>query len=426
MSTKPPSQRPSIAELAAIDIASAAVYERGIPHEAFTLLRHHDPLHWHPWDCPKGGFWAVTTKEDLTTVTRDWNTYTSEDHVNLWELSPEAKKARRSIIETDGVAHTRLRRLVTSPFTLRRMPAYEAATRAIVDELLDQIIGAGEVDVVAALSEPLPIRVIASILGIPAADSDFLVELSSQLVEGTSSRIIDPSAYGNTIPLELLPFNSPAAHALFEFGRKLGNDRRVQPRDDLISRLVHAEIDGDRLSDQEFCNFFQLLVFAGNETTRTAISNGLLAFMEHPGELDKLKADPSLIPQAVEEIIRYATPVLHMRRTATCDATLHGKAISAGDWLVLWYASANFDDAVFDNPTAFNVSRAVKPDHVAFGAFGTHHCLGAPLARLELRLLLERLVARNARCEQLGPAVRVRSNFVNGLLSLPGQFTQAE
>lgn len=426
MSVEAPAPRPSTVELEAIDIASADVYERGIPHAAFAQLRLYDPVHWHRWDCPNGGFWAITTKDDLTTVTRDWDTFTSEEHVNMWELSPQAQAARRSIIETDGLAHTRLRRLVTSPFTLRRMPEYEVATRAIVDELLDRVIGGGDVDVVTALSEPLPIRVIVSILGIPPSDADFLVELSSQLVEGTSSRELDPTAYGNTTPLELLPFNSPAAHALFEFGRKLGNDRRVQPRDDLISRLVHAEIDGDRLTDQEFCNFFQLLVFAGNETTRTAISNGVLAFMDHPGEMDKLKADPRLIPQAVEEIIRYATPVLHMRRTATRDTTLHGKAIAAGDWLVLWYASANFDETVFANPTEFNVARAVQPNHVAFGAFGTHHCLGAPLARLELRLLLERLVARDVRFEQVGPAVRVRSNFVNGLLSLPGQFTQAK
>lgn len=426
MAAEAPVPRPSTVELEAIDIASAEVYERGIPHDAFAQLRLYDPVHWHPWDCPNGGFWAVTTKDDLTTVTRDWDLFTSEEHVNLWELSPQAQAARRSIIETDGLAHTRLRRLVTSPFTLRRMPEYEDATRAIVDELLDQVTAGGDVDVVTALSEPLPIRVIVSILGIPPSDADLLVELSSQLVEGTSSREIDPTAYGNTTPLELLPFNSPAAHALFEFGRKLGNDRRAHPRDDLISRLVHAEVDGDRLTDPEFCNFFQLLVFAGNETTRTAISNGVLAFMDHPGELDKLKAEPRLIPQAVEEIIRYATPVLHMRRTATRDTTLHGKAIAAGDWLVLWYASANFDETVFANPTEFNVARAVQPNHVAFGAFGTHHCLGAPLARLELRLLLERIVARDVRFEQAGPAVRVRSNFVNGLLSLPGQFTQAE
>ena len=157
--------------------------------------------------------------------------------------------------------------------------------------------------------------------------------------------------------------------------------------------------------------------------TRTAISNGMLAFMENPGELTKLKADPALIPNAVEEIIRFATPVLHMRRTATKDTELHGVPIKTGDWLVLWYASANFDETVFEDPTRFNVSRELKPEHVAFGAFGTHHCLGAPLARLELRLLLEQIVARGVSIEQTGEAVRARSNFVSGILSLPARLT---
>ena len=410
-------------DLSAIDIAGPEVYEQGIPHESFALLRAHAPVHWHPWKWSGGGFWAVTTREDLTTVTRDWQTYTSEQHVNLWELTQEAQEARRSLIETDGMAHTRLRRLVTQPFTMRRMAEYEDATRVILDELLDDMIGAGDIDLVPALSEPFPIRVIVSILGIPRADGDFLVHLSNQLVEGTSDRVLDPTAYGNTTPLELLPFNSPAAHALFEFGRNLGSERRGCPADDLVSRLVTAEIDGDHLTDAEFCNFFQLLVFAGNETTRTAISNGLLAFMRNPAQLELLSNDPSLIPQAVEEVLRYSTPVLHMRRTATVDTELHGIPIAAGDKVVLWYASANFDESAFPDPLAFDVTRPVKPDHVAFGAFGPHHCLGAPLARLELRLLLEQLVRRNVRIEQTGDVVRTRSNFVNGVLSLPCRLT---
>ena len=414
----------SAADLAAIDIASAQLYERdGIPHEAFGLLRRHDPVHWHPWDNQRGGFWAVTTRADLTTVTRDWQTYTSEQHVNLWELDAEAQAARRSLIESDGPDHVRLRRLVTQPFTLRRMSGYHDATRAIVDELLDDAIGAGDCDAVKALSEPLPIRVIVSILGVPSADGEFLVQLSNQLVEGTSAETLDPHAYGNTTPLDLLPFNSPAAHALFEFGRAVGAERRACPADDLVSKLVTANVDGDQLSDTEFCNFFQLLVFAGNETTRTAISNGLLAFMQFPDQLERLHADPSLIPTAVEEIIRWATPVLHMRRTATTDTELHGVAISEGEWAVLWYASANFDELAFDDPMRFDVGRPVKPDHVAFGSFGPHHCLGAPLARLELRLLLEQIVARGVRMTQSAPVVRVRSNFVNGIVSLPCRLT---
>lgn len=411
-------------QLATIDIASPEVYERGIPHADFALLRAHDRVHWHPWNNSRGGFWAVTTRADLTTVTRDPERFTSIQHVNLWELSLEAQEARRSLIESDGDQHSRLRALVRAPFILRRMESYEDVTRQILNELLDEVIDNGEFDLVRALSEPFPIRVIASILGIDRDQGDFLVHLSNQLVEGTSDRVIDPHAYGNTTPLEMLPFNSPAAHALFEFGRELGAQRRKCPADDLVSKLVTAEIDGDRLTDTEYCNFFQLLVFAGNETTRTAISNGLLAFAQNPDQLEHLRADPeNLMTSAVQEVIRYSTPVLHMRRTATVDTTLGAKAIAAGDWLVLWYASADFDEVAFPDPLRFDVGRPQRPEHVAFGAFGPHHCLGAPLARLEVRILLEQLLRRNLVVEQCGDPIRVRSNFVNGVLSLPFRIT---
>ncbi len=411
---------PSAAEMAAIDIASPHVYERGIPHADFATLRAHDPVHWHPWINSRGGFWAVTTRADLTTVTRDADRFTSTQHVNLWELSPEAQEARRSLIETDGDQHARLRALVRAPFILRRMEAYEEATRQILDELLDEVVDNGEFDLVSRLSEPFPIRVIVSILGIDRDQGDYLVHLSNQLVEGTSDRVLDPHAYGNTTPLELLPFNSPAAHALFEFGRELGTQRRGCPADDLVSTLVNAEINGDSLTDAEYCNFFQLLVFAGNETTRTAISNGLLAMAQNPGQLERLRVDPvGLMSSAVQELIRYSTPVLHMRRTATTNTTLGDKSISAGDWLVLWYASADFDEAAFPDPLRFDIARPQRPEHVAFGAFGPHHCLGAPLARLEVRILLEQLVRRDLVIQQCGDPVRVRSNFVNGVLSLP-------
>jgi cytochrome P450 len=413
------------AALAAIDIASPELYDHGIPHERFATLRADDPVHWHPWNWSGGGFWAVTTYDDLTTVTRDAETYTSSEHVNLWELSLDAQEARRSMIETDGAQHLRLRRLVSAPFTPRRMGDYESATRAILNSLLDQIVNAGDVDLVPSFAEPYPIRVIVNFLGIDPSQGEYLVHLSNQLVEGTSDREMDPTAYGNTTPLELLPFGSPAAHALFEFGRALGTERLANPANDLVSKLVTAEFEGDHLSDAEFCNFFQLLVFAGNETTRTAISNGLLAFMDNPDQLALLKRRPELINQAVEEVIRYATPVLHMRRTATRDTELHGQRIAQGDKVVMWYASANFDERAFSDPLNFDITRPAKPIQISFGANGRHHCLGAPLARLEVRILLEELIARDLVLEQAGPVVRVRSNFVNGVLSLPCRITAA-
>ena len=407
-----------------IDIASPEIYEQsGIPHERFARLRREEPVAWQEWNCSRGGFWAITKKEDVTAVTKDWRTFSSGQFTNLFELGPEAMEARKSLIDSDAPEHTRLRRLVTPPFTLPRMADYEATTRAITNDLLDGLVAAGSdgaiVDVVPLLSEPLPIRVIVSILGVPASDADYMVELSSQLVEGTSSHVLDPFAYGNTTPLELLPFNSPASHALFEYGRKLRIERKGCPASDLVTRLVEAEYEGDHLSDQEFCNFFQLLVFAGNETTRTAISQAVHQLTLNPDQQERLHADPSLIPRAVEEIIRVATPVLHMRRTAAVDTEVRGVPIKEGDWAVLWYASSNFDEEVWSDPLQFDVGRDPKPDHTSFGTFGRHHCLGAPLARLEIRLLLEELVRRGIRFHEAGAPTRVASNFVNGILNLP-------
>ena len=404
-----------------IEITDATAYDDGIPHEVFTWMRHNDPIaRRHHAGTP---YWAVTRYADLVTVTRDPATFSrARGMTNLWDLSQEAMDARRSIIDTDPPEHVRLRRLGMPAFTTRRVKSYEQATRDIADELLDDAVGAGTIDVVRAISAPLPIRVIVDILGVPAQDADYMVELSDHLVEGGES--LAPDAYGNTTPLELLPFNSPAAHALFEYGRALGDARRADPHDDLVTALIQAEVDGDRLSAVEYANMFQLLVFAGNETTRTAISNGIWAFITNPDQLELLHQDPGLIDGAVEEIIRYATPILHMRRTATTDTELAGVRIAEGDKVVIWYASANFDESVFPDPLRFDITRPVKPKMVSFGAQGPHQCLGAPLARLEIKILLEGIVARGLRFHHAGDIVRTRSNFVNGVAALPARVSQ--
>ena len=408
-------------DLSNIDIADPAIYESGIPHDRFRLLRDHEPVHWHPWPDRSTGFWAITRHADILEISRDTDTYSSAaEHVLLVDLDPDELEARRSLIETDPPEHTRLRRLVSSAFTPKKVADYEQATRAIATDLLDKLVAAGGGDFVTAFSAPLPINVIVSILGIPAEDSPFMVELSNHLVEGTSGVPLDPTAYGNTTRLSLLPFSSPASHALFEYGRRLGGERRADPRDDLISRLVYAEVDGESLSDMEYCNFFQLLVFAGNETTRTAISQGMLALIENEGEYDRLLADPALIPRAVEEILRWASPILYFRRTAMRDTAVGGVEIRRGDKVVMWYVSGNFDDRVFIDPYRFDVGRTPN-EHVTFGGTGPHYCLGAWLARLEIRVLLEEMVSRGVRLELGGAPVRTRSNFVNGVQTLPVQ-----
>jgi cytochrome P450 len=414
-----------VQDLSNVDIASPEVYERGVPHEAFKLLREHDPVHWHPWPWTGGGFWALTKYEDVVSTAKDWATFSSaKGHIYLWELDDEALEVRRSMIETDPPDHTRLRRIVSSTFTPRKVREYEENTRRIASELLDAIIEQGEVDLVEALTAPMPINVLVAILGVPDKDAPYMIELTDHLVEGTTDKPLDPHAYGNTTPLHLLPFNSPAAFALFEYGRRLGEQRRAEPGDDLVSRLVTAESNGDRLTDAEFCNFFQLLAFAGNETTRTAMSQGMLTFMQFPEQLARVAVDPELVASATEEVLRWTSPIYSFRRTAMRDTEIRGVPIRAGDKVVLWYVSANFDEEIFTDPYVFDVGRKER-ESTTFGIGGPHYCLGAWLARLEIRVLLEEIVRRGIRFELTGEPVRMRSNFVNGLYHLPARVVPA-
>lgn len=406
------------------DIASVAAYNAGMPRDRYAELRR-TPVAWHPWPGRGDGFWAVTGHAEVVAVSRDPHTYSSAiEHVALWDLEPDALEARRSLIETDPPDHNRLRRLVSGAFTPRKIREYTDGIRAITAGLLDAALAVGTGDWVELLSAPLPIAVIVQILGVDAEDADLMVELSDQLVAGTGNADLDPEAYGNTTDLRLLPFNSPAAFALFEYGRRLGAARRADPRNDLMSVLVAAEIDGDRLTDQELTNFFQILVFAGNETTRTALSHAALAFLDHPDQLERLHADPSLVPSAVEEILRWSTPVLHFRRTATTDTELGGVTIRAGDKVVMWFGAANFDERVFTDPETFDIARTPN-DHVAFGGGGPHFCLGAFLARLEIGVFLDELIARGIRLAPAGAVERVSSNFVHGIKRLPVTVTAA-
>jgi len=400
-----------------IDITDPATYSNGIPHEVFKKMRDNEPIALREYEGRP--YWAITRYADLVTVTRDPVTYSSaRGMTNLPDLTPAQMDARRSIIDTDPPEHVRLRKLGIPAFTGRKVRSYEDTTREIASSLLVQALEDEHVDIVTAISAPLPIQVIVGILGVPAEDTDFMVRLSDELIDSSD---VDPGAYGNITPLELLPFSSPASHALFEYGSKLGAERRKNPQDDLVTTLVHAEVEGDRLSESDFRNMFHVLVFAGNETTRTAISNGIRAFMDNPDQLELLHARPELIEQAVEEIIRFASPVLHMRRTATQDTELSGVSIKEDDKVVIWYASANFDEREFTDPLTFDITRPIKPPQVSFGAKGPHHCLGAPLARMEIKVLLEEIVRSGIRFEAAGDVVRTRSNFVNGIAELPGR-----
>ena len=401
------------------NITDGSLYaDDGIPHERFAEIRDADGLLWHEYH--DGGFWVVGRHADVKTVSKDGAVFSSAvGHTNLWDLEADALEARRSLIDTDAPDHTRLRRLVARAFTPKNIRRWEDTVRQITVDLLEAYIEKGEGDFVDEIAAPLPIQVILTMLGVPVEDSGYLVELSNFLVEGTGeSQSIPADAFGNTTELRLLPFNSPASHALFEYGERMGELRRNDPQDDLVTSLVQAEAEGgDRLSGSEYRNLFHLLVFAGNETTRTSLSHGAIALADNPDQWQRVLDDPSMVESATEEVLRWSTPVLHMRRTTTEPVELGGTQLDAGEKVVMWYASANRDDAVFDDPFSFDVGRADNP-HFSFGGGGPHLCLGAFLARLEIQILLEEMAKRNLHLTRLGEPVRAPSNFVHGVLSV--------
>jgi cytochrome P450 len=410
----------ALEDLANVDVASPRVYAEGVPHETLAAIRAHDPVHWHPWPGTRDGFWLLSKHADVLAIGKDPGLFSSQiGHIALEDREPDALAARQSLIETDPPDHTRLRKLVSYAFTRSKVKEYEDYTRTIVQDLLDKAIAQGEFDWVTEISEPVPITVLISILGLPQDDAPMLIELTSEMAAATDPDYNpDPDKYPTDIDPRLLPFGTPAAYYVFEYGRRIGEERRRNPTDDLVSRLVHAEVDGERLDEKEYSNFFELFIFAGNETTRTGISQGILALMQHPEEFARLEADPSLVPTAVDEILRYGTPIIYFRRTATRDTEIRGIPIQAGDRVALWYLSANFDEDVFEDPQRFDVARRPNP-HVTFGRGGPHFCLGSFLAQLEIRILLEEILARRVRFELTGEPVRLSSNFINGFKSLP-------
>ncbi|NOX30552.1 MAG: cytochrome P450 [Actinobacteria bacterium] len=398
-------------------IVDPQLYLDGIPHERFAEMRRTPGLVWHPYN--DDGFWAVTRHADVREMSRNAQVFSSAiGHTNLWDLEADALEARRSLIDTDAPDHTRLRRLIAGAFTPKNIRRWEEVVRDITCELLDEFVQAGEGDWVDMVAAPLPIRVILTMLGVPIEDADFLVELSNLLVEGTGdAQSLPPDAFGNTTELRMLPFNSPASHALFEYGAKIHQMRTTDRRDDLVSHLVEAEADGGRLSASEFRNLFHLLIFAGNETTRTAMSHAAIVLAENPDQWQRFVDDRSLLDGATEEVLRWSSPILHMRRTTSCDTTLAGTEIAAGQKVVMWYASANRDEAVFEDPFRFDIGRDHN-EQLAFGGGGPHMCLGAYLARLEISILIEEMANRSINLEQTSDPVRTRSNFVHGILSV--------
>jgi cytochrome P450 len=409
--------------LGEIDLADPDSYVERVPFEWFDHLREDHPVMWHPEPAPNRGFWAVTRYDDLTAVHMDWETYSSElGAVAIEELDAEQLEIRKSMLETDPPRHTELRKICSKRFSARGVGKYEEWIRDVARSVLDQSLPLGEFDFVNEISRELPIRFLCSIFTVPQEDAPQLITWGDNMIANQdpdlSAAVVDRV---DTEEYRFLPFRSPTALKVFEYADRQRDQRLAEPADDVIQALTVAQSEGG-LNEREFHNYFALLMIAGNETTRHTISHGMLALMQHPEQLQLLRDEPERIPTATEEILRWATPVYHFRRTATRDAELHGQQIKTGDKVVTWYISANFDPEVFPDPHTFDVTRSPN-DHVTFGPGGPHFCLGAHLARLETKILFQELIPRLDTIELTGPVERIRSNFVNGVKRMPVRVT---
>lgn len=409
-----------------VDLSDIDRFARGEAWAQFDTLRREDPVHWN--DEPDGrGFWAITKYHDIWAVEKDTETYTSEEFVNLEDVDPELRDARRSMLETDGPRHQALRSLIQREFSPRNlMKNYEAFLRELTKKTVDAALERDEFDYVESVSADYPIQVLARLLDVPGSDTPQLIAWGNEMVANTDPdftqhRLDDPASE----QYKHLPFRSPTVQEVWDYGRAMRDERKGGDGKDLVSILANKmPSDGIPLTDQDFDNYFSLLVIAGNETTRHAISNITRALIDQPDQLRALQDNPALIGESLEELLRWASPVYHFRRTATKDHEFGGKQIAAGDKVVMWFASGNRDEDVFENPYKLDVTRK-NVDNVTFGKGSPHQCLGANLARMEIRLLLEELLPRIKDIEVTGEIKYVRSNFVNGIKQFPVKVTPA-
>lgn len=396
------------------DIQSHELYVDGPPYERFERLRAEAPVYRHEGhnDNEIDWFWALTRHADVVSVSRQWQSYSSGRHGVIMMAERPDMELAQMMIDMDPPDHTRVRRLVERGFTPKAIKLLSDHYVEVTKRLVGEALEAGDIDFVTAIAAELPLIAIAEMLGVPEQDRHQIMSWANRMI-ATS----DTDYSGG------MDDAAGAAQELYLYANELGADRRANPRDDIISILVSAS-DGDQLSEHEFDVFVLLLSVAGSETTRNAISHGLLAMIEHPDEWQRLRDDRELITPAVEEILRWATPVNTFRRTAQADVELHGQKISEGDPVVMFYASANRDGDVFADPYRFDIGRSPNP-HVTFGGGGPHFCLGASLARLEIRAVFAELAEHCSGFELTGDVQRLRNSFVNGIKSLPVRLTPA-
>ncbi len=404
-----------------VDLTDPSTFADGIPHEVFARLRREAPVVWHP-ERPDGpgkgaGFWSVTRHADVVEVNRDAQAMSSARGGNMIFDTPEFTDPDAGgspmLVHMDPPQHTRFRLLVNRGFTPRMIVRLEDFIVEVAQRTVDRVIDRGEADFVEDIAAELPIQVITQLMGVGEEDRPKVFELSNRLIG------FDDPEYGGDDEGSAVQ----AGLEMYELANRLGTAKRAaldagEPPVDIASVLLQAEVDGQRLTELEYDMFFLLLNVAGNETTRTAISQGMLAFIDHPEQWARLRDDRSFLPSAIDEILRYSSPIMNFRRTAMGDGAIGGQPVKDGDKVVIWYASANFDDDVFEDPLTFDVARTPN-EHVAFGGGGPHFCLGANLARLELHVMFNELLDRLPLPELAGPVDRLHSNFNHGLKRMP-------
>jgi cytochrome P450 len=398
------------------DLENLLVVERetwadGPPHEMFKELRAKCPVHWssHVPDYPtEKGYWSVTTAEDIHTVSRDWQTYSSGTGVTAVSDVFPLELTQAMFIGMDPPKHDRLKALFQAGFTPKRIAAHEDEIREIAVRVLDGLNGRETCDLVSEVAQPVVSRVIGSFMGIPPEDDAAWARLMNSTLAG-DDKDLNPEGIDGVLEKDI--------PEIFERCNRMIAERQEQPTDDLTTVLVNAEVDGERLEEHEIVMGFFLLVAAGNDSTKATYCSGMRALMEDREQLQLLLDDPSLVPSAVEESLRMFPAFAHFRRTATCDTELHGQKIRKGDKVVMWYVSSNRDETRFEDPDRFELRR--EEEHQAFGAGGRHFCLGTALARLELRILFEETLKRFPQIQMETPPTYVESGFLNQMKTLP-------